>query len=156
MQEKKEGAASVGAALEVINRRGSYQQPPATSPKKAEGKKRKSPCTPYREKGKGKERQTGFPKETVFRAGARVRTALRAQLDADLDMAVRAFKGTASDRRLWASIAWRVGVENFHYALADKLKENDVDKAVLRTPAAAFQAFLNERFPKPKSKGGAA
>ena len=37
--------------------------------KKAEGKKRKSPCTPYREKGKGKEKrrerkkkrkQTGF------------------------------------------------------------------------------------------------
>ena len=62
----------------------------------------------------------------------------------------------ASDRRLWASIAWRVGVENFHYALADKLKEDDVDKAVLLTPAAAFQAFLNERFPKPGEKGGRA
>jgi hypothetical protein len=87
---------------------------------------------------------------------ARMRTRLGAALDADLDVAVRAFKGTASDRRLWASIAWRVGVENFHYALADKLKENDVDKAVLLSPAAAFQAFLNARFPKPRSKGGAA
>ena len=85
-----------------------------------------------------------------------MRTRLGEALDADLDMAVRAFKGTASDRRLWASIAWRVGVENFHYALADKLKEDNVDKAVLLTPAAAFQAFLNERFPKPGEKGGVA
>ena len=77
-----------------------------------------------------------------------MRTRMGEALDADLDVAVRAFKGTASDRRLWASIAWRVGVENFHYALADKLKEDDVDKAVLLTPAAAFQAFLNERFPR--------
>ena len=122
--------------------------------KKREGEKRKSPCTPLREKGKAKERQTGFPKETVLRAGMRARVA--AALDANLDMAVRAFKGTASDRSLWASIAWRVGVENFHYALADKLKEDDVDKAVLLTPAAAFQAFLNERFPKPGEKGGRA
>ena len=127
----------------------SYQQAPAPSPKKAEGKKRKSPCTPYREKGKGKERQTGFPKETVFRAGARVRTAL----DADLDTAVRAFSGTAEDRRIWASIAWRVGVEEFHFALMDKLAEDAVDGQA-RRPAAAFQAFLNARFPK--AEGGAA
>jgi hypothetical protein len=39
--------------------------------------------------------------------------------------------------------------------LEDKLRENDVDKTVLLTPAAAFQAFLNERFPKPESTGGA-
>ena len=122
--------------------------------KKREGEKRKSPCTPLREKGKGKEHRRGSLQNRL--SCARMRTRLGEALDADLDMAVRVFKGTASDRRLWASIAWRVGVENFHYALADKLKENDVDKAVLRTPAAAFQAFLNERFPKPKSKGGAA
>ena len=85
-----------------------------------------------------------------------MRTRLGAALDADLDVAVRAFKGTASDRRLWASIAWRVGVEDFHYALVDKLRENDVDKTVLLTPAAAFQAFLNERFPKKGEKGGRA
>ena len=134
------GAWEVG---EVINRRGSYQQAPAPSPKKAEGKKRKSPCTPYREKGKGKERQTGFPKETVFRAGARV----GAVLDADLDTATRAFKGTTADRRIWAAIAWRVGVEAFHFALMDKLGEDAVDNPA-RRPAAAFQAFLNARFPK--------
>ena len=119
--------------------------------KKREGEKRKPPLTPYREKGKGKEHRRGSLQNRLSRG--RMRTRLGEALDADLDVAVRAFKGTASDRRLWASIAWRVGVENFHYALADKLKEDDVDKSVLRTPAAAFQAFLNERFPKPEGKG---
>ena len=108
--------------------------------KKREGEKRNSPCTPLREKGKGKEHRRGSCR-TVFRA------RLREALDADLDIAVKAFKGTASDRRIWASIAWRVGVEEFHYALVDKLSENAADKAT-RRPAAAFQAFLNERFPK--------
>ena len=122
--------------------------------KKREGEKRNPPLTPYREKGKGKEHRRGSLQNRL--SCARMRTRLGAALDADLDVAVRAFKGTASDRRLWASIAWRVGVENFHYALADKLKEDDVDKSVLRTPAAAFQAFLNERFPKPEEKGGRA
>ena len=122
--------------------------------KKREGEKRHSPLNPYREKGKGKEHRRGSLQNRLSRA--RMRTRMGEALDADLDVAVRAFKGTASDRRLWASIAWRVGVENFHYALADKLKEDDVDKAVLLTPAAAFQAFLNERFPKPGEKGGRA
>ena len=120
--------------------------------KKREGEKRKSPLTLYREKAKGKEHRRGSLQNRLSRA--RMRTRLGEALDADLDVAVRAFKGTASDRRLWASIAWRVGVENFHYALADKLKEDGVDKAALLAPAAAFQAFLNERFPK--TEGGAA
>ena len=127
---------------------------PSGKRKKREAEKRKSPLTPLREKGKGKEHRRGSLQNRLSRA--RMRTRLGEALDADLDVAVRAFKGTASDRRLWASIAWRVGVENFHYALADKLKEDDVDKAVLVTPAAAFQAFLNERFPKPGEKGGRA
>ena len=126
---------------------------PSADRKKREGEKRKSPCTPLREKGKGKEHRRGSLQNRLSRA--RMRTRLGEALDADLDVAVRAFKGTASDRRLWASIAWRVGVENFHYALEDKLRENDVDKTVLLTPAAAFQAFLNERFPKKGRKGDA-
>ena len=80
-----------------------------------------------------------------------MRARLREALDADLDIAVRAFSGTATDRRIWARIAWRVGVEEFHHALLNKLAEDAVDSAP-RRPAAAFQAFLNERFPK----GGAA
>ena len=128
-------------------RRESYQHAPASAGKKAEGKKRKSPCTPFREKGKGKENRRVLGENRLSRAGARVRAAL----DADLDMAVEAFKGTAADRRLWASIAWRVGVEEFHFALMDKLAEDRADGPA-RKPAAAFQAFLNARFPK----GGAA
>ena len=127
---------------------------PSGKRKKREAEKRKSPLTPLREKGKGKEHRRGSLQNRL--SCARMRTRLGAALDADLDVAVRAFKGTASDRRLWASIAWRVGVERFHYALVDKLRENDVDKTVLLTPAAAFQAFLNERFPKKGKKGGRA
>ena len=122
--------------------------------KKREGKKKPSPLNPYKEKGKGKEHRRGSLQNRL--SCARMRTRLGAALDADLDVAVRAFKGTESDRRLWASIAWRVGLENFHYALEDKLRENDVDKTVLLTPAAAVQAFLNERFPKKGEKGGRA
>ena len=126
--------------------------------KKREGEKRKSPCTPLREKGKGKEDRRGSLSEPSF-ARARTRSAgmrarLREALDADLDIAVRAFSGTATDRRIWARIAWRVGVEEFHHALINKLDEDDADNAP-RKAAATFQAFLNGRFPKPEAKGGA-
>ena len=86
----------------------------------------------------------------AFRGEGRVGSAELSDgtvLDADLDTATRAFKGTTADRRIWAAIAWRVGVEAFHFALMDKLAEDAVDNAA-RRPAAAFQAFLNERFPK--------
>ena len=86
-------------------------------------------------------------------AGRMALPRLAAALDADLDTAVWAFHGTAEDRRIWASIAWRVGVEAFHFALMDKLAEDAVDGQA-RSPAAAFQAFLNARFPK--AEGGAA
>ncbi len=127
--------------------RGSYQQPSATCQKKAEGEKRRSPLTPFREKGKGKEYRRGSSWNRLSRAGTRVAAAL----DADLDAAMRAFGGTAEDRRIWAAIAWRVGVEEFHFALMDKLAEDRADGPA-RKPTAAFQAFLNERFPR----GGAA
>ncbi len=84
-----------------------------------------------------------------------MRTRLREALDADLDIAVRAFGGTPTDRRIWAKIAWRVGVEEFHHALVNKLAEDAADNAP-RKAAATFQAFLNDRFPKPEPKGGAA
>ena len=132
---------------------------PSAESKKREGEKRKSPCTPLREKGKGKEDRRGSLSEPSFaRARTRsegMRARLREALDADLDIAVRAFSGTKSDRRLWASIAWRVGIEEFHHALLSKLAEDAADNAP-RRPAAAFQAFLNDRFPKPESKGSAA
>ena len=121
---------------------------PASASKKAEAKKRKSPYSPSREKAKGKENDRRvLSRNRLSRMGARVRAAL----DADLDRAMGAFGGTAEDRRIWAAIAWRVGVEEFHFALMDKLAEDAVDGQA-RRPSAAFQAFLNERFPR----GGAA
>ena len=122
----------------------------AQTPKKGEGKKRRSPQTPYREKGKGKENRRGFLRKPSF---ACARSRVRASIDADLDLAVQAFGGTASDRAIWASIAWRVGAEQFHYAVLDKIGEDAADGAP-RKAAATFQAFLNARFPKPE--GGAA
>ena len=113
--------------------------------KKREGEKRKSPSTPLREKGKGKEHRRGSLQNRLSRA--HMRTRLREALDPDLDIAVRAFGGTPTDRRIWAKIAWRVGVEEFHHALINKLAEDAADNAP-RRPAAAFQAFLNARFPK--------
>ena len=116
--------------------------------------------TPFREKGKGKEYRRGSSWNRLSRADARATgpapgpglgRLLAAALTADLDTAVRAFSGTADDRRIWAAVAWRVGVEEFHFALMDKLAEDRADGPA-RKPAAAFQAFLNARFPK----GGAA
>ena len=66
--------------------------------------------------------------------------------------ALRALGGTERDRAMWSAVAWRVGVEAFHFALMDKLAEDAADGAP-RNPAAAFQAFLNRRFPR---EGGAA
>ena len=139
----------------------------APTAKKTEGKKRTSPKTPKEKKRRVKKDRRGFSKKPSFaRAGARVRAAANSgvrgapalpvrriakALDADLDVAVRAFGGTAEDRRIWAAIAWRVGVDEFHYAVMDKLAEDAADGAP-RKAAAAFQAFLNRRFPK----GGAA
>ena len=144
--------------MKVINR-------PATGKKKAEGKKRKSPCTPFREKAKGKESDRRvLSRNRLSRADARAvaRTGcapcpglgrlVAAALNEDLDAAVSAFSGTAEDRRIWAAVAWRVGVEEFHFALMDKLAEDAVDGQA-RRPAAAFQAFLNARFPKAEATG---
>ena len=172
---KHKDSAAKMAAFPVS--RGCYQQPSATRQKKAEAKKRKSPCTPFREKAKGKENyRRVLSRNRLSRADARATARsviapypgldrlVAAALDADLDTAMRAFNGTAEDRRIWASIAWRVGVVEFHSALLDKLAEDAADGTQnIRSRAAAFQAFLNERFPKnppsqmpQRGKGGAA
>ena len=56
-----------------------------------------------------------------------MRTREAQQLDEELGVAMRAFHGTKRDRSMWASIAWRVGVEAFHFALMDKLAEDAAD-----------------------------
>ena len=133
----------------------------APTVKKAEGKKRTSPKTPKEKKRRVKKDRRGFSKKPSFaRAGARVRAGhagrvtlparrIARALDADRELAVAAFGGTAEDRRIWAAIAWRVGVDEFHYALMDKFSEDAADGAP-KCPATAFQAFLNRRFPKDK------
>ena len=62
-----------------------------------------------------------------------------------------------ADRRIWLKIANRVGAEAFMDAVWQKQSEIGNDRTCLRDPASAFQALLNERFPKPttSSKGGA-
>ena len=162
---KHKDSAAKMAAFPVS--RGSYQQPSATRQKKAEAKKRKSPYTPFREKAKGKESDRRvLSRNRLSRADARAMARsviapcpgldwlVAAALDADLDTAVGAFNASAEDRRIWASIAWRVGVEEFHFALMDKLAEDAADGTRnIRSRAAAFQAFLNERFPKTEATG---
>ena len=108
---KHKDSAAKMAAFPVS--RESYQQPPAQSAKKAEGKKRKSPCTPYREKGKGKEIKPGIF-GTGLSACTHARDAFRRQgVNAAVEKALAAFCGTRgpapSDEALWANFAWRFG-----------------------------------------------
>ena len=76
-----------------------------------------------------------------------------------VDEAVASFstKNPDADRRIWLKIAHRVGAEAFMDAVWQKQSEIGHDRTCLRDSASAFQALLNERFPKPaSSKGGAA
>ena len=111
--------------------------------KKAEGKKRKSPCTPLREKGKGKEHSRGSWQNRLSRA--RMRTRLGEALDRDLDIAVRAFAETAAltladnraTERIFAALDWereRRSAKNRIDAAMRRLKKSDRDfaRAVLR------------------------
>ena len=88
---------------------------PSAKPKKREGEKRKSPSTPLREKGKGKEGKPGAKGTSLFaRADAHVRGALlRRHVNAAVEDALVAFCGTRgpapSDEALWATFAWRFG-----------------------------------------------
>ena len=149
----------------VIN---SYQQPLAACQKKAEGKKRKSPCTPYREKGKGKESKPGAFGTCLFAgAGARVRGALlRRHVNAAVEGALVAFCGTRgpapSDEALWAEFAWRFG-----YAKLVELTERG--ESEMRQPGRdaippaerpkVLQSLINPfwygRYPKKGRKGSA-
>ena len=73
-----------------------------------------------------------------------------------VDEAVASFstKNPDADRRIWLKIANRVGAEAFMDAVWQKQSEIGHDRTCLRDPASAFQALLNERFPKPASKKG--
>ena len=137
---------------------------PSAKSKKREGEKRKSPCTPLREKGKGKEGKPGAKGTCLFaRAGARMsRSLLRRHVNAAVEDALCAFSGTRgpapSDEALWATFAWRFG-----YGRLNELVEVGKSEMRQRKGGVApserpriLQNILNEvwysRFPK----GGAA
>ena len=124
--------------------------------KKREGEKRKSPLTPLREKGKGKE-QSRVSCETsskLARAYARKRrlpcTCSYDEAGAAADEIVGNCFGTAGDLGLWA---WycrhfnrRLIVEKA-YEYASMQRQSEVRDAV-----TAFQAWLSEEYGR---KGGA-
>ena len=146
----------------------------ASSPselKKREGEKRKSPLTPYREKGKGKEDKPSVCSTGLFaraHADAHVRGALlRRHVNAAVEGALVAFCGTRgpapSDEALWAEFAWRFG-----YAKLVELTERG--ESEMRQPGRdaippaerpkVLQSLINPfwygRYPKKGRKGGAA
>ncbi len=122
------------------------------SPKKREAKKRKSPCTPYREKAKGKENRPGANSTGPSRARRRAygRGGLKRCIDLMLDDAQKLFCGSASDRRIWAAILWREGPDRFLDAIFQA--EAEIREHARPVPNAKrpriFQAVLNKRFPK--------
>ena len=139
--------------------------------KKREGEKRKSPLTPLREKGKGKEDKPSVCSTGLFaraHADAHVRGALlRRHVNAAVEGALVAFCGTRgpapSDEALWAEFAWRFG-----YAKLVELTERG--ESEMRQPGRdaippaerpkVLQSLINPfwygRYPKKGRKGGRA
>ena len=123
--------------------------------KKREGEKRTSPCTPLREKGKGKE-QSRVSSEThskPARAYARRNPPCTCTYDeagAAVDEIVGNCFGTAGDIGLWA---WycrhfdrrRIVERAYYYASCERQGE-------VRDGVTAFQAWLGKEF---GAKGGA-
>lgn len=123
-------------------------------------KMRKSPCTPLRVKAKGKEISRYIFSSSDYRGRAcatrvRARRGANAFVAAAVEKALIAFNGTRgpkpSDEAIWAAIAWRIGATNFYHAVVEKMSEDNAD-GVPRNPAAAFQRFLDRRYPR---NGGA-
>jgi len=119
-------------------------------------KKRLSPLQPPIEKKQSEKKLAGLLRSTVYRGRARARRGIAAVVATAVENALTAFGGMRgpkpSDEAIWASIAWRIGAENFDLAVIDKIKENNAD-GMPKDPPAAFQQFLNDHFPKPPQKG---
>ena len=121
--------------------------------KKREGEKRKSPLTPYREKGKGKE-QSRVSCETSCskpaRAYARKRrppcTCSYDEAGAAADEIIGNCFGTAGDLGLWAWYCRHFDRERIvekAYEYASMQRQGEVRDAV-----TAFQAWLGEEYGK--------
>ena len=138
---------------------------PSAKSKKSEGEKRKSPSTPLREKGKGKEGKPGAKGTSLFaRADAHVRGALlRRHVNAAVEDALVAFCGTRgpapSDEALWAKFAWRFGFGMLHELTEQAKSEMKLHRGGVEPSERPriLQNLLNEvwfsRYPK---KGGRA
>ena len=129
------------------------------TPKKREAEKRKSPFTPYREKGKGKEINPGANRTGLSRAGARVRgVAAKRIVSAAVEDALVTFHGTRgpgnSDEALWAKFAWEFGAGKFRDLCRQAKGELDARKDApppSKWPSILqniLSPFWNERFPK--------
>ena len=127
--------------------------------KKAEGKKRKSPCTPYREKGKGKEINPGASRTGLSRAHVRVRGVAAGRLvSAAVEEALAAFGGTRgpapSDEALWANFAWRFGYGELLACVEQGRSEMSCHVRPVppserpRILQNILRGFWNKRFPK--------
>ena len=139
----------------------------SASLKKSEGEKRKSPCIPLREKGKGKEGKPGANGTSLFaraHADAHVRGALlRRHVNAAVEDALVAFCGTRgpapSDEALWAKFAWRFGFGMLHELTEQAKSEMKLHRGGVAPSERPriLQNLLNEvwygRYPK---KGGRA
>ena len=132
--------------------------------KKREGEKRKSPCTPLREKGKGKEGKPGAQGTCLFaRAGAHMRGALlRRHVNAAVEDALVAFCGTRgpapSDEALWARFAWRFGFGTLHHLTEQAKSEMNMPGRGYIEPSERpriLQNLLNEVWHGRRPKGGA-
>ena len=133
---------------------------PSAKSKKREAEKRKAPCTPIREKGKGKEDKPSARSTCLFaRADAHVRGALlRRHVNAAVEDALAAFCGSRgpapSDEALWAKFAWRFGFGMLN-ELVDRGKSEMLQHKGGVKPSERpriLQNLLNEvwyaRFPK--------
>ena len=160
MQQKKKGrAVPVGAALEVVNSPEVMNSLLAPGAKKREGKKRHSPQSPYREKGKGKETRPGYLLISGFKtAHARTRTrgtacpctcTYREAGETAAEIVANCFPHRAADLPVWA---WycrhfnRRAILEKAYYYASCQRQGEVRCAV-----TAFQSWLKKTFPTPQA-----
>ena len=143
---------------EVVDRQESYQQAPASSPKKAEGKRGIPPFTPYGEKGRVKKQDGGSLGTLQDRAGAHAHArrlpcscSYAEAREAVLEIIDNCFGSVKKDCRLWA---WycrhfdrrRIVDQAYYYASCQRCGE-------VKNAVGAFQSWLRQEF---GTKGGAA
>ena len=125
---------------------------PSANRKKREGEKRKSPCTPVREKDKGKEQsqvscETSSKPARAYARKRRLRcTCSYDEAGAAADEIVGNCFGTAGDHGLWAWYCRHFDRERIvekAYEYASMQRQSEVRDAV-----TAFQAWLGEAYGK--------